>query len=74
MGLKELAEKLQADGTKFETEWKGYKVYALRYKEPLIIGCPTYILEKDGEYRLTTPQEGFDILDYTIEQDDSEES
>ncbi len=45
-------------------DWNGYSVYEpynLSYPDGLIIGFPPAILVKDGEIRMSTPEETYEI-------------
>ena len=55
----------------FRLKWNGYDVYEPVYsKELSYIGLPLMILEKNGKFRMTTPEEAFDILDITADLDE----
>lgn len=46
-------------------EWKGYDVYSSVFTgEPPVIGLPLAIMVKDGEARMTTPEESLEYLKY----------
>ena len=47
-----------------ENDWHGFEVYTPVYSiEPACIGLPLIILVKDGNIRLSTPDEAFEYLD-----------
>lgn len=66
--VRELAKELQADGVKRGKFYKGYTVYEPVYNKPIKIGLPYVIFEKAGEVRLSTPEESFDYLDFSVKQ------
>lgn len=54
---------------KYVCAWHGWNVYKGYFKstgEDVASGPPLYILEKDGEFRITTVDECFEILDHLI--------
>lgn len=56
------------EGVDYEFEWKGYDIYSLvySYTEMCCIGIPTYILVKDNEIRMATPQENKEIFEESL--------
>ena len=53
-----------------QKEWNGYKVYLPILKEPMDIGLPHIILEKDKALDLKTGEEVFKIIDYAFPDDE----
>ena len=53
-------------------EWNGFDVYKGYFEEigeDISSGPPLYILEKDGEFRITTVKECYEVLDHFIRKD-----
>lgn len=73
MTVDEYAQKTGYAPVHFIGEWKGYKVYEpdlyTEGDEPLYIGYPLVILEKDNNYRISKPFESLEILDYFRDDD-----
>ena len=57
---------LQADHLKKGKEWNGYIVYVPVYKHLYEGGLPQVVLVKDGEVRVSTHEEGFAYMEFTI--------
>ena len=57
-------EYMGAEKCSYVLTWKGYKVYSLFYGENIKVGQLYFILEKDGNARLTTQDEVNDIVKY----------
>ncbi|MBE6876656.1 MAG: hypothetical protein E7496_08060 [Ruminococcus sp.] len=50
------------DSAEYEGIWKEYHVYFPSFAVECFTGPPLRILEKDGKFRMSTPEEAFDIL------------
>lgn len=57
---------LQTRRFKRRPDWKGYEVYEPVCKKYCCVGLPFYVLVKDGEVRLTRPEEGLELIDREI--------
>lgn len=62
-----MKNELQTRRFKRRPDWKGYEVYVPEYKGSPKIGPPLCVLVKDGEVRLTRPEESLEYLDYELE-------
>lgn len=60
--LKNLIDELMGDGYREGPQWNGYRVYIPTYNQPMYIGLPLVVLEKDGEYRISTDEEAMQYL------------
>lgn len=64
---------LHGDGVKYTNHWNGYEVWEPIYNEPVFISyCPFVILVKDGKARLSTHEESFAYLKWSIQQENAE--
>ena len=63
-----MKNELQTRRFKRRPDWKGYEVYEPEHKGSPKIGPPLCVLVKDGEVRLTTPEESLEYLDYETTQ------
>lgn len=58
------------DNAKYITDWNGYHVYepilewVEQSNEPVSIGFPLVVLEKDGIMRMSTDDESLEFLSY----------
>jgi len=57
--LKEYLSRLQAHSFKKGKVWKGFSVYEPVYKVEKEVGFPRIVLEKGGDFRLSTYDECF---------------
>ena len=64
---------LSADSYKKGEDWQGYKVYEPVYKNAPKIGYPLVVLVKDDEVMVSTEDEAFDYLEYTLRNEPDEE-
>lgn len=53
---------------KYEKTWNGYTVYEICYNKKKIVGKPRFILVKDGNMRISKPEECFKIMDAVIDE------
>ena len=63
-----MKNELQTRRFKRRPDWKGYEVYAPVCKKYCRVGLPLCVLVKDGQVRLTTPEESLEYLDYQTTQ------
>lgn len=72
--IEEIArKKLLGDGVERLGVWNGYEVWEPIYNEPVFISyCPFVILVKDGKARLSTHEESFAYLKWSIQQENAE--
>lgn len=70
MTVKDIAKKLGYDGAeKTKAVYKGYTVYQCVFygeEEDLMSGPPTYILVKDGKFKVSEPNNRADIQEEVI--------
>lgn len=59
----------QADGMVEGKSWKGMRVFEPVYNEYRCVGYPLVVFVKDGEARVSTPQESLDYLGTKMEAD-----
>ena len=64
--LEELFNKTPANSYHKGLNWNGYEVYELDFDEECFVGLPLVILVKEGQVRLSTPEESFEYFDYKI--------
>ena len=64
---------LAADSYKKGEDWQGYQVYEPIYKNAPKIGYPLVVLVKDDEVMVSTEDEAFDYLEYTLRNESDEE-
>ena len=60
----ELIEELNAKTYSRGENWKGYEVYVPVYEKEMYMGLPYVVLVKDGEARISTPEESLEYLDF----------
>ena len=63
--IQELMEELFADSYKRGTDWNGYEVYEPVYKKEITLGPPLVVFVKNGEAKISSPEESFDYLKFT---------
>ena len=64
---------LNADGYKRSKDWNGYVVYEPIYKKYVEIGIPSVVLVNDDEVRVSTLEESFEYLRFSVPSDEDDD-
>lgn len=76
MSLEKFTKETGYYPTHYLGDWKGYKVHEPDLylgDEPIYIGYPLVVLEKDNKFRISEPEESIEIMKALRPEDDDED-